>query len=387
MLSLTSLSFAHPLVSSDYRSRLFLSEDGLDSAHSRLLSMGLPAFLLSTCLRVEVVWDGDEEATNEVMSCLYGDGSLSDLAVTRRDEAAFLHLCRIAAGLESPLIGEPEVLGQFRRAVSAYQVVRPSSGMLGKVLDAAVGIGRAVRRNLDDSPNGSLGGVAAGAAASFPKVAILGAGTMARAAAQLLPTGVVKVYARRAGQVAGHDTHPWEAAIEALASYPVLISTVPGRSPLFPDAVVEASLASRSKPLLVIDLGMPPGFIRHREHGAIRYMGIDDVASSVVARPLPDAEEQLVSGASAAWLRLTSSERVGSVIAAMVGQAERAVDEEVQRFVRRLPGAVDPEPILRQLAHTVARRVLHAPISYVGSTERGRAAVELLAEAFGVEDD
>jgi glutamyl-tRNA reductase len=71
----------------------------------------------------------------------------------------------------------------------------------------------------------------------------------------------------------------------------------------------------------------------------------------------------------------------------MVKQAETAVSEEVSRFTHRLAGAEDPEQILRQLAHTVARRVLHPPISFIGSTERGAQVVDLLAEAFGVDDD
>jgi glutamyl-tRNA reductase len=70
----------------------------------------------------------------------------------------------------------------------------------------------------------------------------------------------------------------------------------------------------------------------------------------------------------------------------MVGQAEAAVSEEVERFVKRLETAADPEPLLRQLAHTVARRVLHPSISYVGSAEHGAEAVEMFAEAFGVDD-
>ena len=92
-------------------------------------------------------------------------------------------------------------------------------------------------------------------------------------------------------------------------------------------------------------------------------------------------------GAAAAWRRLSAPDRVGAVIAALVEQAETAVSEEVQRFAPRLSGADDPEQVLRQLAHTVARRVLHPPISFIGSTERGVEGVEVLAEAFGIDHE
>jgi len=207
---------------------------------------------------------------------------------------------------------------------------------------------------------------------------------MARAAAERLEGVEVSVFARRRTQVAGHDTRPWGDAVEALGTYPVVISTVPG--PLFSQGDLSATLSRRTEPLLLIDLGMPPGFDRPETGGAVRYMGVDEVASSVDARPSDEVEEHVGIGAAAAWRRLASSDRVGTVIAAMVGQAETAVSEEVERFVRRLQTAADPEPVLRQLAHTVARRVLHPPIAYVGSAERGTEAVEMLAEAFGVDD-
>ncbi|MGH8873170.1 MAG: hypothetical protein ACRDWS_14500 [Acidimicrobiia bacterium] len=384
MPRLTGLSFAHPAVAADRRAPLCLTDVSLSDARSRLRSDGHDAFLLSTCMRVEIVWEGGLEKTTDVLTGLYGDDSMSDLGVRRVDGDLFLHLCRVAAGLDSPMVGEREVLGQFRRAVAVYQ---ESPRGLGRALEAAVGIGRAIRRHLGESTKGSLGAVAAGAVTAHERVAVLGAGTMARAAVQVLPEAGVTVFARRPGQVAGHEARPWDEAVEALATFPVVMSTVPGESPLFPEEVVGRLLASRANPLFLIDLGMPPGFDGHSDHPLVRYMGIDEVASSVVGQTSLEVEQMMVSEAASAWVRLAAPDRVGSVIAAMVGQADRAVDEEVRRFAGRLSGAQDPEPILRQLAHTVARRVLHPPISYVGSTEPGSEAVEVIADAFGVVDE
>ncbi|MGH9893239.1 MAG: hypothetical protein ACREA0_14865 [bacterium] len=130
---------------------------------------------------------------------------------------------------------------------------------------------------------------------------------------------------------------------------------------------------------------MPPGFARP-PGDAVHYLGVDEVASSANSGPAAEAEEKVAREAATAWRRLVSPGRAGSVIAGMVDQAERAVTEEVARFASRLAGAGNPERVLRQLAHTVARRVLHAPISFISSTERGDA-VEVLAEAFGLEDE
>jgi glutamyl-tRNA reductase len=385
-MQLTSLSFAHPEVHSDRRAKLSMPGNALHHAYSRLHSKGFQAFLMSTCLRVEVVWADGPEATSDVLACLYGDGSPSGLGEVRSDEAALLHLCRVAAGLDSPVIGEPEVLGQFRHAVSVGQEVSGSLGRLGRVLEAVIGIGRGTRRLLGVVPPGSLAAVAARAAAPFGRVAILGAGAMARAAAERLDGVDVTIYARQPRNVAGRETLAWGGVAEALTSYPVVISTIPGELPLLGDDVIAGAFAFRTKPLLLIDLGMPPGFARPDDGGSVRYLGVDEVASSVKERPSAEAEERVVDDAAAAWRRFTAPDRVGMVIGTMVEQAEKAVAEEVARFATRLSHAEDPERVLRQLAHTVARRVLHPPISFIGSTERGSEAIEVLAEAFGVDD-
>ena len=386
MLRLTSLSFAHPEVRSDRRARLSLPGSSLHHAYGRLHANGHQAFLMSTCLRVEVAWADGPESMSDVLACLFGEGPPLSPGNLRSDEAALLHLCRVAAGLNSPLIGEPEVLGQFRHAVSVGQEVCESLGRLGRVLETAIGIGRSARRLLGEVPRGSLAALAAVAAVPFGRVSILGAGAMARAAVERLDGVDVTIYARQPRIVAGRETLAWEGVGEALASSPVVISTVPGEVPLLNDDVIARAFAVRSEPLLLIDLGMPPGFARPEDGGAVRYLGVDEVASSVNGGPSAGAEESVASAAAAAWRRLTVPDRVGKVIGTMVEQAERAVAEEVARFAPRLSHTEDPEGVLTQLAHTVARRVLHPPISFISSTESGSEAVEVLAEAFGVDD-
>ena len=383
-MHLTSLSFAHPAVSAEHRAPLFLSEELIDTAHQRLRAEGHEAFVLSTCLRVEIAWVAEGSPAGDVLDPLYGDDSMIALAHHRVDEAAFVHLSRVAAGLESPLVGEAEVLSQFRAAVSKMQSVHGSEGDLVRVLEAAVGIGRTTRRLLGDAPRGSLGRLAAAAAAGAEPVAILGLGAMARAAAGHLGGSDFTVFARRAGEVGGRPSVSWDLVPDALENFPVVISTIPGDAPMFSDEVARRGLDSRREPLLLIDLGMPPAFRRPPGTTGVRYLGVDEIASSVGNRPPLEVDERISRGASAVWHRLAAPERVGAVIAALIEQADTTVAEEVQRFAARLATASDPEQVMQQLAHSVARRVLHWPISYVASSERGVDVAQTLAEAFGV---
>ena len=384
MLRLTSLSFAYPVVPSDLRARLFISENGINDAHERLRSIGHQVFILSTCLRVEIAWTADPESGPDLLACIYGNHELLEKGAPRWDEDAFIHLSRVAAGLDSPLVGETEVLSQFRQAVASMRESSSSPTDLSRVMNAVVGVGRTTRRVLGDTARGSLGAVAARVAPATGPVAILGSGAMARAAIQHLGDIDVTVFARRPGDVGGLAALPWERAEDALATFPVVISTVPGGVPFFADDLVVRSLGSRREFLLLIDLGMPPGFDRRLMPHGVRYLGVDEVASSVTDKPSSEVEEKITRGAAAVWRRLSVPDRVGVVIAAMMEQADTAVSEEVQRFAARLSVSNDPERVLRQLAHSVARRVLHRPISYVSASDRGVAVAETLAEAFGV---
>ncbi|NIA26171.1 MAG: hypothetical protein GWP04_11470, partial [Gammaproteobacteria bacterium] len=114
---ISSLTFAHPDISSGDRARLALTDDVLTAAYRRVSEAGIDAFVLSTCLRVEIVSVGCDAALDRVMEILYPDGALLASGVRRRDSDVLLHLYRVAAGLDSPVVGEPEVLAQFRHAI------------------------------------------------------------------------------------------------------------------------------------------------------------------------------------------------------------------------------------------------------------------------------
>jgi glutamyl-tRNA reductase len=383
MLRLNGLTFAHPSVDSTRRAELSVPPGGVAAARRRLRAAGLEAFFLATCLRVEVAWLGEPESAAEVFEFLHGSTEPIGEGVMRQDEAAFEHLCRVAAGLDSPLVGEPEVLGQFRRAVATLQDAGQPAGSLGRVLEAAVGTARSARRLLAETPRGSLASLAATRAAPRGRVAVLGAGAMARAAIENLGDADVTVFARRPEPVAGHKPRSWTDFPEALADFPAVISAVPGKALLFdPDRVAEA-IGRRRQPLLLVDLGMPPGFSRPDDDGLVTYLDVDDIASSVASPSVSLADDKIAEEATTNWRRLAAADRVGAVIAAVMGQAEKAVAEEVRRFAPRLATVDDPEQVLRQVARTVARRVLHPAISFLGKTDDD--AVEVVAEAFGVE--
>lgn len=381
MLRLVGLSFGHPDVDASRRAEL---SGPLDGARSHLRAAGHDLFVLTTCLRVELMWVGDAGSVPDMMRLVYGETEVADRGTLRHDYDAFHHLCRVAAGLDSPLVGEPEVLGQFRRAAAALQKSAPESHPLNRVLTSAVGAARSARKVLDDVPRGSLAAIAADRVRDRGRVAVLGAGAMARAAVDHLGDIDVAVFARRPGTVGPWATRPWDSAGEALAEFPAVISTVPGKTRLFSPELVSTSLGRRREQLTLVDLGMPPGFPTAPGDRRVDYLGVDDLASAMVQTSPLVAEERMSAEATSAWRRMTANDRIGAVIAALLDQADEAVAEEVRRFSTKLAASEDPESVLRQTAHTVARRVLHPAVAYLGTSDP--EAVEVMAEAFGVSE-
>ena len=386
----TSATFAHPDTTSAERASLALDSDHLEEALDRVRAAGVDAFVLATCLRIEVVNVGCDRANRRVLELLYEDQELPD-PVVRFDRDVIQHLYRVAAGLDSPIVGEPEVLGQFRGALELSLAHGAAGGMFEKLLQSAVRAGRAARRQLPQTGTGSLALVAADLAADAAEVAVFGAGAMARAATETLRRREnpprVTVYARRPSAVGfvADDIRDMSEAPKALADFPVVISATSSKRELFDGAVLGDALAGRSDRLLLVDLAMPPDFSPNGSRSDLQYINLDDMAEHARDKQASSEVEDVLEGLAAdMWAKLANHDQVGPVISAILAEARHAVEEEVRRFSGKLHADDAQIAVLNQLAQTVAHRVLHRPLSYLSSDEQGARAASVLAEVFGV---
>jgi glutamyl-tRNA reductase len=234
---------------------------------------------------------------------------------------------------------------------------------------------------------GSLALAAAELVGASRQVAVAGGGGMARWVVAALrarrPAPRITVYLRHPEHVgAAGPFRSLDLLTEALAAADAIVSATSATTPLLSAEEMALALASRSAPLLLVDLGMPPDLPGPDGEPALRYVGVDDLAK-LARSPMPTGlAEFLRAEAAKLWARL-AARRAAPVIAAILGEADRAVAEEVARFAPRLDHAADREAVLVQLASSVARRVLHPPLASLGS---GAAPAEVLADAFGVAD-
>lgn len=350
-------------------------------------------FVLSTCLRVEVAIPGPEEQLREALAALFGGMATEVEPEVRLGEDAATHLYRIAAGLESPILGEQEILTQFRQTLIEAEEAGQVDGLLARLLESAVSVGRQARDLIPGSPHNSMAAVAAQAVGPADRVAVLGSGVMATAVVEglmLLPAPPqVTVVARHPEKVAdrpGVEVLPFHRAPRVLEKFPAVISATSAKRRLIDDESLSGAVAGRTTPLLLVDMAMPPDF-RPATHDDVTYLAIDDLARMAGRRPRShDADALVESAAADAYRNYRDHHEVGPLIGSLMRSADDIVASTVARFAGRLNEPED-EAVLRQSAHTVARTLLAGPVSYLKTGDRASEAIDVIADAFDVDDE
>lgn len=383
---LSTLSLAHPNAPTLERAEVTraLGDAASAAKHLQELLDGADVFVLLTCLRIEVASQAPLEHLRSAMTNFIGP--LASPMVGRSGRDATHHLLKVASGLDSAIVGEPEVLGQFRRAVEEGRSHGTLSGTFEQLLSAAIKTGRDIRRQLPDTPHASLSRVASDHIEGAERVAIFGAGAIANAVAKTLApsSSHVTMYARRPEAVAvGVDAvdHINDAA-QALETADAVVAATSAKRDLFDESEVRAAVSRRDTPLVIIDLAMPPDFSLHEDVDNVKYLGLDALAELVRPVAVPTSVDAMLDDATdIAERRYLNHRSAGPVIAGLLAEADRIAGDEAAKAFQRSDVA-GSEEAFQELARRVARRLLHPTVSFLSGHERGSEAAPLLAEAY-----
>jgi glutamyl-tRNA reductase len=380
---IAAATFAYPAVESATRARLTTAlrrPDGVGST-----------FVLDTCLRIEVVVAGGTDDLQAALDAAFGGSADVASAKLRYGADAVEHIYRVAAGLESPIRGEREILTQFRQTMTEATERGSVSGIFAKLLETAVSTGRQARELLSDHPHDSMAAVAAQTVGAAERVAVFGSGVMANAVIEALrglpAPPQVTVVARTPERVTapGVDVWPLEDAASALAEFPAVISATSAKQRLLDRDTLTRAIENRRAHLTLVDMAMPPDFDSPASD-SVRYLDIDDLARMADRRARDDDADSVVHNAAAeAYHTYVDHHEVGPVIGSLTRHADGIVEAVVGRFGNRLSTAEDLA-VLRQTAHTVARTLIAGPISYIRQPDRAPEAVDVVANAFGVDE-
>ncbi len=384
---ISSVSYAYPAVPGDVRAGLATELGSVETALARASEAGIPTFILSTCLRIEIAFPTPVDRLDEALALVFEKVPTSQGSVRRSGSDAVEHLFRIVAGLESPVIGEREILIQFRQAAAAAVEHGAANGAFRGLFDAAVATARSVRKELPADPQRSMASIAAGLTAPANRVGVLGYGAMGRSVIEALLTlphqPSVEVFARRPESIdtEGVIARSLTDAHAALITLPAVVSATSAKTRLIPANELADLLTARTEPLTMIDMAMPPDF-SPPVGAAIRYHNIDDLADLARDHIPREGADRLVTEAAADFIhKIWAGKRTGHLIEHLFDQADEAVDEVVERLAGRL-AAPEDRALLEQAARTAARKVLHRPVHYLAGDGTDDAAA--IAAAFGV---
>jgi glutamyl-tRNA reductase len=365
-MKLTLAGVSHHKAPIELRERVALDLHACRALADRLEG---EAVVLSTCNRTELYLVQDdyaEELAVRTLTELAGDrGDDLGAALYRlRDEAAALHLFRVAAGLDSLVPGEGEILGQVRSAFEAGS----AGPFLDKLFRQALHAGRKVRLEtaINESPASVPSAAAALAQQVFDhltgrRVLVLGAGKMSEATARnLVSRGAdIAVVANRTlangehlARRLGAQAVDLDAVAQELGRADVVVSATSGSGHvLAKDAVAAALRARKGRPLLLLDLAVPRDLdpAINELDGCFLY-DVDDL-EAVVAETLSGRRSE-------------------------AARAERLVAEEADRF-REWQAALDVVPTIASL-RALAEEIRDSELARAGGrlSESERRHVE-----------
>ena len=347
---------------------------------------GRCAAILSTCNRFEVYWTGSYDLEPWFHELARARGIEPGTAVVRRDGVACVrHLYQVAAGLDSQIVGETEILGQVRRAHQAALEAGTSSRELDAMFSGAIAAGRRVRREtrLGKHPASVSSAAVEVALAAMPQhgsltVIILGAGEVAAGVVRaLVERGVRRVivvnrHQERAAALAEKwevQSRPWTDLSLLLPIADLVFVTTSAKHPLLRAEDLAAATARRWSELVVLDLAVPRNVeSAARRLAKVQLFDLDDLQKLCC----PAAGEPSIAMAEAERIIQDELKRLEASIrerAAAPGLAElhrlgqRLAREEADRTIAGLDRLSDLErQVVRDMADRLVRRVLY-PVS------------------------
>lgn len=346
--------------------------------------------ILSTCNRVELYAAGPDVSTDTLLALLEESSQVAraeflPYLICREGEAAVRHLCRVAAGLESQLLGEPQILTQVADALAAAHTSGSCGPLLTAAFNAALRAGKRARTESGISRNpATISSVAVRFARelvpdlSAAQVAILGAGEMAElAGVALVSSGAkqVTVMGRNAAQVQSiaqrlnGEAAAFELLDTVLARADIVISATAAPHVIIELDHVRGAMSVRpDRPLILIDIAVPrdvdpavsavPNVHRFDlEHLQARL----DAGLSERQRHVPQVEaiveHEVCSFES--WLR---AQDTAPTISELRQRARAIVEQEVERALSQLTHLSEIDRArVEHMGRAIVNKLLHEP--------------------------
>jgi len=419
-MSLVVVGLNHRTVPVELLERVAIAPDALPKALQSLAKAEhlAEAVLLSTCNRTEIYAHATmfHPAMQDVSNFLADTADVdprefSDLLYAYHDDAAVAHLFGVAAGLDSMIIGEGEILGQVREAWSVAEREGVSGPVLSRTFRHAIEVGKRARTETGIgrhavSVSSAAVSVATEKLGSLDErsVLVLGAGEMGQGMALALAGAGVKeiVVANRtheraqdlADRVGGRPIS-LEEIPETMLTCDVLLASTGAQDLLVERSAIEQVMQARNgRAMLIVDIGVP----RDIDPGAgevfgVTLLDIDDLRAvgdqSLSQRRQEIGNVREIIAEELDRHRMERSAReVAPIIAALRARADEVRELELERHRTKLE-SLDPaaRDLVEQLTRGLVNKLLHEPtvrVKDAAGSARGRLYADALVEIFGL---
>lgn len=394
-MHLLCLGINHTTAPLDLREKLVFSEESARTALARLgCGGGIPDVLemviLSTCNRVEIYAVSTGIGFRQIedfLSQVHGIPfeQLRSHLYHYTDEHVVSHLFRVSTGLDSLVLGEPQILGQVTRALELSLGVGACGAMLSRLFRTAIHAGKRAHSETAISRNPvSVSSLAAALAArevrdlQNAQVLVIGAGEMAQLAVEALrKRGAANIMvANRTLQRAQELAERWQAdasTFEHLESL-LLAADIVITSTGAPHLIIKASFmrdimqARSHRPLAMIDIAVPRDI--DPEVGSLAGVKLFDIdhLDQQVKRSLADRTSQvplveaILLEEQSAYLEYFHALDVLPVISMLRQQAEAVREAELDKTLRRLPDLTEAERSrVEAMSRAIVKKLLAAP--------------------------
>jgi glutamyl-tRNA reductase len=405
-MSFLVLGLNHRTAPIEVRERIVFDAERLPRALASLRALpGIAeSAIVSTCNRTEVyAVGGSAQAISAwLVAESGGDAALADCLYRIEGPDAVRHAFSVAAGLDSLILGEPQILGQLKDAYRAAQQAGTAGRLLNRLFQTTFAVAKRVRTET------AIGAAAVSVASAGIQLArrvfagfdrhtalLVGAGEMIELTARHLHAqGIARIIiANRSTNRAERIAEGLPASVirlDALAAHlpqadMVVCSTARPGHVISHEDVVRALERRRHRPMFMLDLAVPRDI--DPRVGALEdvYLyTIDDlrqvVDENVKAREAEAAvARRLIDADVAAFMAGLKVRDAAPAIRELRAQAEAARDAALAEARRQLAAGQPPQAVLEQLAATLTNRLLHAPSAAL--REAAEAGDATLAEA------
>lgn len=428
MIPLLVLGINHDSASVEVRERVAFAPETITDALQQLLDQtpATEAAILSTCNRTEVYVVGGEVADagetssfdnlgQDILQWLIAHhqmspGVLDACHYRHESEQALQHMMSVASGLNSLVLGEPQILGQMK---SCYAVAQ-SAGTLSKELHGAFqkvfSIAKNVRTNtaIGENPVSVAYAAVSLAQQIFSDLKedtalLIGAGeTIDLVARHLQQQGIANmIFANRTLERAQKLADEFSAKAvllsdipEQLAKADIVISSTASQLPILGKGAVESALKQRRhKPMFMVDIAVPRDIEAEvGELDDVYLYTVDDLREVIdenkqSRQQAAEEAHTIIESGLAEYIQECRARHSVSAIKSYRQHAESIRDEVLEKALKDLEKGISPDTVVKQIANSLTNKLLHTPTSQLkqASTEGNQELLMLTKKLFAVD--